>query len=228
MESLSKEHRKKGILAAFIFLLLLLLFFFLVSLKEPDPPLQEKIIEIELEIPPGGSSGGGSPTISNSNNNKSAENLVTQDDESVVLNVGNGNDKVTNQNTNSNQNNWMQMGEGGGENGGDGGDGFGTGDGTGDGIGDGPASGGARIMHGRPADCLDKTQEEGSVYLILWVNASGKIVRAENNAAKSTTGSQKLISMAKQAVMGCVTFEKRPGTPDEKIVLAKPVTFVVK
>jgi len=225
METLIKEHRRKGILATFLFLLLLLLVFFLVSLKEPDPPIEEIIVEVELDIPSGGSSGGGNPTKSTSKTVKSAQNLATQKEESVEVSVGNGNDNASNQNNERSVDNSMMMGEGDGSNGGDGGDGYGDGNGDGDGIGDGAGSNGVRIMYGRPADCLDQTQEEGSVYLILWVNANGKIIRAENNAAKSTTGSQKLISMAKKAVMGCVTFEKRSGKPDQKIVLARPVVF---
>lgn len=225
MESMIKEHRKRAFLIAFLFLLLLLLFFFLVSLKEPDPPLQEKIIEVEVEMPAGGASGGGSPTKSQNNVVKSPENIATQKEESVNIKTGNGNNQTSNQNSNNSADSWMNMGEGEGEHGGGGGDGFGDGNGDGDGLGDGSGGGGTRTMYGRPADCLDKTAEEGSIYLILWVNANGKIVRAENNASKSTTGSQKLIAMAKEAVMRCVTFEKRPGTPDEKIILGRPIVF---
>jgi hypothetical protein len=229
MESLIKEHRKKGLLAAFIFLLMMVLFFFLVSLKEPDPPLQEKVVEVEVDIPPvGGSSGGSSEAKKSNNKSSSAQNLATEKESNVQVDKGDGNDKKTN-NQNNNADSWMNMGANGGQNGGqDGGDDFGAGGGPGDNVGGG-GSKGPRTMYGSPSNCLDVEQVEGGkVYLILWVNANGKIVRAENNASKSTTGSQNLISLAKNAVKNCVTFEKRPGTPDQKIVLAKPVSFIVK
>lgn len=228
MEKTIHQDRRRAFVAAFLFLLLLLLFFFLVSLKEPDPPLVEKEIEVELEIPQGGSSGGSSSAkVSENKQTQSAENLAVQNESDVQVVKGDGNDNNNNQNNNQNsQNDWMNMGNNGGQNGGNsGGDGFGDGGGNGDNIGPGDGNNSARIRYGNPTNCIGDFSEEGKVYLIIWVNAEGKIVRAQNNAAKSTTGSQTLISLAIDAVKSCVYFEKRPGTPDQKIVLSTPVVF---
>lgn len=228
MEKTIFQDRRRAFIAAFLFLLLLLLFFFLVSLKEPDPPLVEKEVEVELEIPQGGSSGGSSSAKTNVNKqHQSAENLAVQNESDVQVVKGDGNDKVNNQNNNNSENDWMNMdGQNGGQNGGqDGGDQFGANGGPGNNIGPGGGNNSARLRYGSPQDCIGNFNEEGKVYLILWVNAEGKIIRAQNNAAKSTTGSQNLISMAIDAVKNCVHFEKRPGTPDQKIVLSTPITF---
>ncbi len=225
MEHNIQEDRRKAFIAAFLFLLLLLLVFFLVSLKEPDPPLVEKEVEVELDIPAGGSSGGSSKAQNDTKKVVSAENLAVQNESDVKVVKGQGDDKNTNQNNNA-QNDWMNMGNNGGQNGGnDGGDDWGSGGGHGGDIGPGGGNSESRIRYGNPTDCIGNFNEEGKVYLIIWVNANGKIIRAQNNAAKSTTGSQNLISMAIDAVKNCVYYEKRPGTPDQKIVLAKPVTF---
>lgn len=228
MEHNIQEDRRKAFIAAFLFLLLLLLFFFLVSLKEPDPPLVEKEIEVELDIPQGGSSGGSTKSkVQTNSQNQSAQDLAVQDESDVQVVKGDGNDQNTNQNNQNAEESWMNMdGNNGGQNGGnDGGENFGGGGGGGDDIGPGPGNNSARIRYGSPQDCIGDFNEEGKVYLIIWVNAEGKIIRAQNNAAKSTTGSQNLISLAITAVKNCVYYEKRPGTPDQKIVLSQPVTF---
>lgn len=225
MEKNIQVDRRKAFIAAFVFLLLLLLFFFLVSLKEPDPPLVEKEVEVELEIPAGGSSGGSSKAKNNVKKSHSAENLAVQKESNVEVNKGKGDAKKTTKKSDT-ESDWMSMGANGGNNGGqEGGDEWGSGGSEGGGV--GPNNGGneVRLRYGNPIDCIGDFNEEGKVYLIVWVNANGKIVRAQNNAAKSTTGSQNLISNAITAIKGCVSFEKRPGTPDQKIVLSKPVTF---
>lgn len=225
MEKNIQQDRRKAFIAAFVFLMLLLLVFFLVSLKEPDPPLVEKEVEVELEIPTGGSSGGSSKANNQNKKVQSAENLALQDDESIKVEKGDGDDKKTNDERKS-ENDWMNMmGNNGGSNGGqDGGDGFGQGGGPGNDVGPGKDNG-SRTRYGNPIECINGDfQEEGKVYLIVWVNANGKIVRAQNDPAKSTTGSQNLISLAISAVKSCVYYDKRAGTPDQKFSVG-PVTF---
>jgi uncharacterized membrane protein len=101
-----EEDHRKALYASLIFIMLMILFFLLVSLKEPNPPIVEEIIEIEMpeiEVEQGSESGGGSSSdekVSEPSNDvieEPARNVDTQVEETVKVNSSNGS---TNNNNN--------------------------------------------------------------------------------------------------------------------------------
>src|SRR5262245_58749994 len=102
LQSLKHEDHRRALYATLVFIMMNILFFLLVSMEEPDPPLQEIIVPIELEgimIPEeileavelggGGSEGGPSPIDQQVEN--SASQIETQQEQSVTVNAGNEN-----------------------------------------------------------------------------------------------------------------------------------------
>ena len=207
--SLKEKDNRKALYAALIFMMLMLLFFLLVSLDEPDPPLQEEIIELEFggELE-GGSAASEQPTeeVVEETVTESAEQVDTQDESPVVVASGQGTSHTS---TNTQEakpdpvdNSLGLPGGGGGTTGGNGnGTGFGNGNGVdGDGgTGVGPGMGKKNLNR----KCIDKgglpvqTQEEGTVVIDVWVNHKGEVVKVKLNS-KTNTPSNNLISLAKR------------------------------
>lgn len=222
-----EEDHRKALYASLIFIMLMILFFLLVSLKEPNPPLKEEIIEVvmpDVEIEQGSESEGGSSESeekveepANDVIEEPARNVVTQKDESVKVNKSNGN---TNNNNNKNEpkpdSDLTFPGSSTGQGTTDG-SGFGEKDGVGDGgTGNAPGNGaGSRKVTQAPVFDAN-AQEEGRVALDIWVDENGNVVKTRYKESKSSTGSQYLIDLAVKAAK-TMKYSKRPGVSAEHV-----------
>lgn len=223
--SLKKKDNRKALYAALIFMMLMLLFFLLVSLDEPDPPIQEEIIEIEF----GGELAGGSASSEQTTEEvveetvtESAEPVDTQDESPVVVPSGQGTSSTS---TNTQEakpdpvdNSLGFPGGAGGNTGGNGtGPGFGNGTGVdGDGgTGTGPGMGTENLSR-KLIDAGSvpvQTQEEGTVVLDIWVNDKGEVVTVKLNS-KTNTPSSTLIGLAKRYAKTRL-YDKLLGAPNQ-------------
>ena len=224
IRSLKEKDNRKALYAALIFMMLMLLFFLLVSLDEPDPPLQEEIIEIEFggELEGGSAASAQETKVTKESVAESAEQVDTQDESSVVVASGQGTSS-TSTNTQETKpypvdNSLGFPGGGGGTTaGGGGGSGFGDGNGVdGDGgTGVGPGMGKENLNR----KCIDKgglpvqTQEEGKVVIDVWVNDKGEVVTVRLNS-KTNTPSNNLIGLAKRFAKTRL-YEKLLGAPKQ-------------
>tara|TARA_B100000809_G_C15119912_1_gene523914 strand:+ start:1905 stop:2630 length:726 start_codon:yes stop_codon:yes gene_type:complete len=223
---LKEKDNRKALYAALIFMMLMLLFFLLVSMNEPDPPLKEKVIEVEIEF--GGEPGGGSPrsesseTITNTVT-ESAQDIETQEESSVQQNTAQG----TNANSNNTQEEQpdkvdselgFKPGGNKGTNGEDGeddkqGGGFKDGD-----KGDGPKGFGAKTNLNRKVanygGITAQSQQEGKVAIDIWVNDKGEVVKVKYNPSNSNTASDYLIGLAKKWAY-TMAYEKSLGSPTQ-------------
>ncbi len=229
IQALKEKDHRRALYAALIFLMLMILFFLLVSLEEPDPPLKEKIIEIEMEF---GSEpeGGGvekQDVVKDTPQTKEepSKNYDTQDESPVVVKSGKGTVKETNntqtqtQSTQTTVDNTFTFGGSGGGQGGGTGTGFGDGSGVGgNGSGNNPGDGHStnnpnrKIVSSGGIDA--QTQEEGKIALDLWVDQNGKVVKTRYNESKSNTGNENLKSLAEKWAR-TMQYEKLPGAPDQ-------------
>lgn len=224
-----KKDTRKAIYAALIFLKLLILFFLLVSMDEPDPPLKEEIIEVEIDF--GGEAGGSSPSSESSSEStnsvtESAQEVDQQEESPVVVPSGSGSSpKATNtqpvEETPQPDNSLgFPSGNGGDTNGNNNGPGFGDRDGH-DGNGpSGPGEGEGTVNLKRKI--VDKggitaqSQEEGKVAIDIWVNDKGEVVKTKLNASKSNSPSQYLIGLAKKWAK-TMQYEKSLGSPTQYV-----------
>jgi outer membrane biosynthesis protein TonB len=229
LRALKEEDHRRALYASMVFIMLMILFFLLVSLEEPDPPIQEVIIPIDMEnieIPeefmddPGGGGSQGGPSPIDQQVQNSAEHIETQQEESV--NVPSGNQNQTENGVNNQPQPDQSLGFNG--NGGDGngngtGTGFGDGDGTNAGNGSGPGGDGNanpnRKLTADP-DFNANVQEEGKIALDIWVDENGNVVQVRYKEAKSTSGSEYLISLATRAAK-TMKYEKKPGATKEYV-----------
>ena len=223
--TLKKKDNRKALYAALIFMMLMLLFFLLVSMDEPDPPLQEKVIEVEIEF--GGESGGGSPSSESSQTttnavSESAQDIETQDESPVQQTSGQG----TNANSNNTQEEQpdkvdsdlgFKPSGGNGTNGQDG-NGNNQGSGVSDGNGQGNAEGDGKVNLDRKVvnygGITAQSQQEGKVGIDIWVNDKGEVVKVKYNPSKSNTASDYLIGLAKKWAY-TMEYEKSLGSPTQ-------------
>ena len=230
LAALKEEDHRRALYASLVFIMLLILFFLLVSLEEPDPPLKEPIVEIELpdfEIVETGSAdeGGsnndeGSPITDANNIQEAPQDNAVQDESDVVVQQGNGDSDSQNQDSDADQpDNSLSFPGNGGGNGTGNGTGFGEGDGVGDGgSGNGPGGGTYNPNRKLIKDPIfdGHAQEEGKIALDIWVDADGKVVRAAIKESKSTSGSAYLINLAKKAAY-TMKYEKKSGSGIEHV-----------
>lgn len=223
-----EEDHRKALYASMVFVMLMILFFLLVSLEQPNPPLQDKIIEIELpdiEVEMGSQPAGGSvnnneeaaPT-NNQNVEDSPRNVITQNEESAPVPKGNGTSNNNNSNNEPKPDNTFTFGGGGGSGNGSG-TSFGNGSGVG-GNGDGNTPGDgtynpSRKVTTRPS-FSSKAQEEGTIALDIYVDAEGTIVKTVYKASKSTSGSEYLIGLARKAAK-TMKYDRKPGASVENV-----------
>ena len=213
LQNLKEEDHRRALYASLVFIMLMILFFLLVSLEEPDPPLQEEIIEIsmpDIEIIEEGSQseGGsnmndGSPDTETNDVQESVQDIATQDDSPVVMDDGNGEGNNTSQESNEPQADQSLgfPGNGGGDGTGEGTE-FGAGEGVGgDGVGNTPGNGtynpNRKLIKNPVFDA--QAQEQGKIALDIWVDSNGKVVKMRIKESKSTSGSAYLINLAKKA-----------------------------
>ena len=220
--ALKNIDNRKALYASMIFMMILILAFLLLSMEQPDPPLQEEVIEIEMEFQ-APSGGGGSPSKTSTKpktNPTSAEEIDTQDEPSVTIPPGKSDDKNTDNtqkpepksnneftlpNSNSGQNG--QGGKLGGENG----------------VNDNNGPGGKDLYTTNRSRKLinsggitQQSQEEGKIALDIWVDEKGNVVRTKYNATHSTSGSDKLKVLARKWAF-TMEYEKNIGAGIQKV-----------
>ena len=104
--------------------------------------------------------------------------------------------------------------------GGDFGNGAGTGSGDNTGPGHGTTGNGNWILSGRGMvrgpKIDEESQEEGKVVLDIYVDRTGKVLRATLNVKESNTASQELISRAKKAALKTKFSELPSATVEQK------------
>ena len=221
--ALKDEDHRKALYASMVFIMLMILFFLLVSLEQPNPPLKDKIIEIELpdiEVEMGSQAAGGStnsneeaPSTTSQNVEDSPRNVTTQREESVPVPKGNG----TSNNNDPKPDNTFTFGGGGG-NGNGSGTTFGNGDGVG-GTGDGNVEGPGKYNPDRKVITIgkiDKSLEVGDIALDMWVDADGAVVYTKYKESKSTSASSYLIDLARKAAK-ITKYDKKPGASVEQV-----------
>lgn len=230
LQALKEEDHRRALYVSLVFIMLMILFFLLVSLEEPDPPLKEPIVEIELpdvEILETGSAdeGGsnsdeGNPETEVNNVQETVQHHEVQEESHVTVSSGNGENTNQSQDNNQNQpdNTFSFPGNGGG-NGNGNGTGFGDGDGVGNGgNGTGPGSGtynpNRKVL--KDPDFDGHANEEGKIALDIWVDADGNVVKTRLKASKSTSGSAYLISLAEKAAK-TMKYDRKPDAGWEHV-----------
>lgn len=229
LRALKEEDHRRALYASLVFIMLMILFFLLVSLEEPDPPLQEVIIPIDMENieipeefmedPGGGGSQGGPSPIDQQVENSAAE-QPTQQETSVPVNAGNENSTQNGVNNQPQPDQSLGFnGNGGNDNGNGNGNGFGDGDGTNVGNGTGPGGDGNANPNRKvtAAPTIDgNAQESGIIALDIWVDENGNVIQVKYKESKSTSGSQYLITLATRAAK-TMKYEKKPGAIKEYV-----------
>lgn len=230
IKNLRHEDHKKALMATLVFIMLMILFFLLSSLEYPDPPPQEKIVEVEIEF---GSEFDGGGQIAEKTEiipdptPESAMEQDVQEESPVVVTTAKG-DSKTSENTKPTKPNTDPKPDpkpkvddalafpGGGTSGSGGGSdkGFGAGGGVGGGAGNEPGAGTTNTSRQLKSkgSIPGNSQEEGSIALDLYVNEYGKVVRTKRNESKSTSGSAYLTDLAKKNAL-TYKYESIPGAP---------------
>jgi outer membrane biosynthesis protein TonB len=229
LRALKEEDHRRALYASLVFIMLMILFFLLVSLEEPDPPLQEVIVPIDMEnieIPeefmenPGGGGSEGGPSPVDEQVLNSAEEQPTQQEQSVEVNAGNQNQTENGVNNQPQPDQSLGFnGNNGNDNGNGNGNGFGDGDGTNVGSGTGPNGDGNSNPNRKitTAPTIDgSAQESGIIALDIWVDENGNVIQVKYKEAKSTSGSQYLITLATRAAK-TMKYEKKPGATKEYV-----------
>ncbi len=231
LQNLKEEDHRRALYAVLVFIMLMILFFLLVSLEEPDPPIEEKIIEIEMpdieyegSQEEGGSQSNNMDANTDSNNENEKDqtsHIETQDDSDI--NVSSADGSADNNNEEEKEPNVDESFSFGGNSGqgsgnGDGdqfGDGSGVGgNGQGDSPGDGKYNPNRKVTKAPTFDSY--SQEEGTIALDIWVDANGNVFKTRIKASKSTSGSAYLISLAEKAAK-TMKYDKKPGAGIEHV-----------
>lgn len=230
-ELLKEEDHRKALYASLVFIMLMILFFLLVGFEQPDPPLKNEPLEVELpdvEIDQGSQAAGGSasseaPTdnITPTDLQESAQEVTTQEEETTYVPSGNGNAQTDNTQVSEpkpDETFGFPTGGGNGEGTGNGtafGDGDGVGgNGNGNTPGDGSYNPDRKVTN--PPSFDANAQEEGSVALDIWVDQNGKVIKTRYKQSKSNTGSQYLIGLAEKAAK-TMKYDRKPGVPSEHV-----------
>ena len=233
IRNLRHEDHKKALVATLVFIFLMMLFFLLVSLEYPDPPPQEKIVEVEIEFGSEYEGGGQVKPVDEvipKPQPESATEKAVQEESPVVVTTAKGKSN-TSKNTTTTKTNPDPKPDpdpkpkvddaftfpGSGTTGDGKGDGPGFGDGTGvGGGGEGDEKGTAKTNTSRKLKSKGRipgsSQEEGLIALDLYVDETGKVVRTKRNESKSTSGSAYLTDLAKKNA-ATYKYEAIPGAP---------------
>lgn len=242
---IEKSNRNKAGFAATLYLAVTFFLFFFVSFTQPDPPIRtipvpmelsdEMIIE-DIQIAPSvgidgeADQGGGTPSdkaFENPTPPDQGERVVSSEESDFTHDVGQGGQQQVEdprppvKNT---ADETFTFGTGGTDGGSGTGEGELFGDGTDNtkGNGNGGSGSGSRKIIQSPCPPSVGT-EEGDIWLTVWVDASGKVIKAENRTSKTTTSSVAVINAAKKGVVDCMRFSKNPGAPVVKINLGGPI-----
>jgi len=225
----SKDRKVGVITSGSTMLIMIIALYFTTFFVSPPlpidiPPLRsdEVIEEFQIdnvELESGGGSGSGTPSNDRVDTPKEqSQHYVTQNSSNTHVFSGNSNNNTGHNATNGSStttqsNNPFGTGGDGGGNGSGSGTGFGNDAGNG---GEGPGGNGNGNGTGRTrlnnlnTDHI-KSSENASIYLILTINAEGKVVSAKSISSKTTTTDTRLINQFISAVKDQIKYNKDPG-----------------
>lgn len=228
-----EKDRKTGIIAAVVFAVVLAILLLFLSVTEPDPPLQDIPVPIELDQEMiiedfEANQGGGSP--SNVKDPKptppdQGDAVLSGNEPTFTHNTGQEGTKPVKDpkpSTPKPDETFTFPGSGGSGGGSGTGDLFGSGSDNAPGSGAGGSGSGTRKVVSPPCPPSAGT-EEGDIYLIVWIDETGKVIKAENIPSKTTTSSASVINAAIKGVKDCMRFEKRDGASVMKKELSGPI-----
>ncbi|GAA0876511.1 hypothetical protein GCM10009118_29210 [Wandonia haliotis] len=228
-----EKDRNTGIVAAVVFTAVLSILLLFLSVTEPDPPLQDIPVPIELDEEMiiedfEANAGGGTPA--NTKDPKptppdQGDAVLSSEEPTFTHNTGQeGKKPVENPKPSDPEPDptFTFSGSGGSEGGGGSGNLFGSGTDNNPGTGSGGAGSGTRKVVTPPCPPSAGT-EEGDIYLTVWIDETGKVIKAENIPTKTTTSSATVINAAIQGVKNCMRFEKREGAGVTKRELSGPI-----
>jgi len=237
MKIVRDDDRNRGLITAAVFTAVMFILLIFLSVSQPDPPIKDIPVVIELTPemiiqPSSSSSAGGAPNSGSLDPNPTPPDagdpvLSTTKPKPVRHNTGQGGAApVANPNPPQQQSD-PTFTFGGGGSGGTGGSGTGTDFGSGTG-GDGPdgngtGTGGSRKILKKPCE-PQRTADEGKVVLLVQIDESGRVIRADNVSSKSTTSSVSAIDAARRSVLDCMRYEARAGAP----IYKDEVTIIVR
>ena len=229
LQALKEEDHRRALYAVLVFIMLMILFFLLVSLEEPDPPLEEIIMEVQMpdvEIEMGSQPKGGGQestteeTVVSSEQVDSSDPDATQEESPVTVTDSNGSEDNDNTETDNTHVDEGLSFPGSGHGQGDGnGDDFGSGSGVGghgqgNVPGDGTYNPSRKVVQKPSFD--SNVQEEGKIALDIWVDSEGKVIKTRFKESKSTSGSAYLMQLAEKAAR-TMRYDKRPGAGTEHV-----------
>ena len=228
-----EKDRNTGIVAAVVFTVVLFILLLFLSVKEPDPPLQDMPVPIELDEEMiiedfEAFAGGGTPSNTKDPNPTPPDQgdpVVSTETSTFTHNTGQDGTKPVKDPKPSTPKPDPEFSFSGTGNGGEG-DGSGNlfGSGTDNNPGTGPGGPGSGTRKVVSPPCPPSTgSEEGDIYLTVWIDETGKVIKAENIPTKTTTSSATVINAAIKGVKDCMRFEKRDGASVVKKELSGPI-----
>ena len=227
-----EKDRNTGLVSAVIFAILLFILLLFLSVTEPDPPLQDIPVPIELDQEMiiedfEANQGGGTPSNVKDPSPTPPDQgdpVISVKESTFTHKTGQDGTKPVNDPKPAQQaDESLTFPGSGGTGGGTGtGDLFGPGSDNNPGNGPGGSGNGNRKVLSPP--CPPSTgSEEGDIYLTVWIDETGKVIKAENIPSKTTTSSSTVINAAIKGVKDCMRFEKRDGASVIKKELSGPI-----
>jgi hypothetical protein len=223
-----EQDRNRGIITAAVYGVVMMILLLFLSISEPDPPLRDIPVEIQLTpemiLAPTSSSGsdGGAEKSGSIDPKPTPPDqgdlvLTSKNPKPVQHNSGQGGTKPVQNPNPPQQQPDPTFTFGGGGSGGSGGSGTGPGFGQGAGGsgGDGPGGDGTGASRKivKHACKPERSTDEGTIYLSIQIDDQGRVIRADNIASKSTTSSVSAIEAARRSVLDCMRYDARTGSP---------------
>ncbi len=223
-----EQDRNRGIITAAVYGVVMMILLLFLSISEPDPPLRDIPVEIQLTpemiLAPTSSSGsdGGAEKSGSIDPKPTPPDqgdlvLTSKNPKPVQHNSGQGGTKPVQNPNPPQQQPDPTFTFGGGGSGGSGGSGTGPGFGQGAGGsgGDGPGGDGTGASRKivKHACKPERSTDEGTIYLSIQIDDQGRVIRADNIASKSTTSSASAIEAARRSVLDCMRYDARTGSP---------------
>jgi hypothetical protein len=224
---IEEKDRNKGLVAAAVFAVVGFVLLLFLSVTEPDPPLQDIPVPMELDQEMiledfEAFSGGGSPSNVKDPNPTPPEMgdpVVSSKQSTFTHSTGsNGKKPVADPKPSDPNPDPAFTFSGGGTGGSGSGNLFGSGTDDKEGNGTGGSGAGNRKELSKPCK-PDAVDVSGTIYLTISIDENGRVFRAENIPDKSSTSSQTTINSAIKAVKDCQRFEPRPGSGTQKMVI---------
>lgn len=221
------QDRNRGLISAAVFGVVMMILLLFLSVSEPNPPLRDIPVVIELTpemiLTPSSASGsdGGAEKSGSIDPKPTPPDqgdlvLTSKKPKNVKHNSGQGGTKPVQNPNPPQQQPDPTFTFGGGGSGGSGGSGSGPGFGQGAGGSGGEGSGGEGLGASRKiikhACKPERSSDEGTIFLSIQIDDQGRVIRADNVASKSTTSSVSAIEAARRSVLDCMKYDARPGS----------------